>query len=57
MGCGGGSLEYIPEKLHDFSDKNMRKNKQIERFEWFSLNEKRSRVGTNMRYLIIVKEL
>jgi transposase len=25
--------EHIPEKLHDFSDKNIRKNKQLECFE------------------------
>jgi hypothetical protein len=31
--------EHIPEKLHGFSDKNMHKNKQIERFGRFRTNE------------------
>jgi hypothetical protein len=40
FGLVGLVLKHIPEKLHGFSDKNMRKNKQLDRFEGFSLNEK-----------------
>jgi hypothetical protein len=36
-----GNKEHIPEKLHDFSDKNMRGNKQIKRLEQSSVIDSR----------------